>query len=485
MLTQEENELLTRTGPGTPCGELMRRYWLPAALAEELPVGGAPLPIRHLGEDLVLFRDDQGRPGLLGLHCSHRGADLSYGRVEDGGLRCLYHGWLYDITGRCLEQPGEPAGQAGLATQRGSTSDNPLLAAGPARFHERIRHPAYPCVERAGAIFAYLGPGEAPEFPNYEFLFPRPPENGHVMKYFHECNYLQASEGSYDLAHLNFLHYMQGQDETQNGVRSLESLRHQGLVPRVLACPVALTPYGLWSGKIRGGPDFEGEIQTTVEFVLPSFSAFASGRVTNAREQPGYTVNWHVPIDDTHHWKYAFDYSRVGTIERGSRTEVVDYRPVRNLSNRFRQDREEMVDRTYTGLGRDFTIHDKWATEGEGPIQDRTNEHLGSFDLVISTARNVLLKAIRDLQEGREPANVVRDPDRNHFPIAPFAVYVPKGTDWKGYCHYVEQLAGPTGAWSVISGVSEGSGMLPQEGLATNAGRDADGLLPGSARIRR
>ncbi len=100
MLTQKENDLLTRTDPGTPCGELMRRYWQPAALSEELPPRGAPLPVRLLGEDLVLFRDDQGRPGLLGIHCSHRGADLSYGRVEDGGLRCIYHGWLYDIHGR-------------------------------------------------------------------------------------------------------------------------------------------------------------------------------------------------------------------------------------------------------------------------------------------------------------------------------------------------------------------------------------------------
>src|SRR5438876_12324763 len=103
MLTAEENDRLTRVGPGTPAGELMRRYWQPAALAEELPAGGAPLPIRLLGEDLVLFRDQHGRPRLLGLHCAHRGADLSYGRIEDGGLRCLYHGWLYDIHGRCLE----------------------------------------------------------------------------------------------------------------------------------------------------------------------------------------------------------------------------------------------------------------------------------------------------------------------------------------------------------------------------------------------
>src|SRR6266480_4913130 len=148
-MNEAENELLTRTGPGTPCGELMRRYWQPAALSEELPVGGAPLPVRLLGEDLVLFRGDQGQPGLLGIHCSHRGADLSYGRMEDGGLRCIYHGWLFDIHGNCLEQPGEPQG--------GVNRDS-------------YKHLAYPCVERAGAIWTYMGPGEPPLFPNYPAL---------------------------------------------------------------------------------------------------------------------------------------------------------------------------------------------------------------------------------------------------------------------------------------------------------------------------
>src|SRR6266508_4479604 len=110
VLNKEENELLTQTGPGTPGGDLMRRYWQPVALEEELPPGSPPIPVRLLSEDLVLFRDEDGKPGLLGIHCSHRGADLSYGRLEDGGLRCIYHGWLYDVAGRCLEQPGEPAG---------------------------------------------------------------------------------------------------------------------------------------------------------------------------------------------------------------------------------------------------------------------------------------------------------------------------------------------------------------------------------------
>src|SRR5437764_7957030 len=137
MLTKEENDLLTRTGPDTDGGALLRRYWQPVALAEELPPGGAPLPVQVLGEQLVLFRDDQGRPGLLGLHCSHRGADLSYGRCEAGGLRCLYHGWLYDAAGRCLEQPGEPAGST---------------------FKDRVRHPAYPCREAGPFISPTWGP---------------------------------------------------------------------------------------------------------------------------------------------------------------------------------------------------------------------------------------------------------------------------------------------------------------------------------------
>jgi len=126
-----EYDVLTHTDPGTQGGDLLRRYWHPAALSEEVPPGGGPVPVRIFGEDLVLFRDERGQPGLIGLHCAHRGADLSYGRVEDGGLRCIYHGWLYHASGRCLEQPGEPAGST---------------------FSERIRHPAYPCVERAGVV---------------------------------------------------------------------------------------------------------------------------------------------------------------------------------------------------------------------------------------------------------------------------------------------------------------------------------------------
>src|SRR5487761_856662 len=168
MLTEERNELLTRTGPATPAGELLRRYWQPAALSEELPPGGPPLMVQLMGEEFVLFRDEQGPPGLLGMHCSHRAADLSYGRVEDGGLRCLYHGWLYDVHGNCLDQPGEPAG-----------SD----------FKSKIRHPAYPCREAAGVVFAYMGSAEPPLLPEYHALI-APDGYYSAAKTLSACNYL-------------------------------------------------------------------------------------------------------------------------------------------------------------------------------------------------------------------------------------------------------------------------------------------------------
>src|SRR5581483_5740506 len=184
MLSQEQNDLLTRTGKGTPGGALLRCYWQPAALAEELPPDGAPIPIRLLGEDLVLFRDEHGEIGLLGLRCPHRGTDLSYGRIEDGGLRCLYHGWLFDRAGNCLEQPGEPADST---------------------FKDKIRHTAYPCREVGGVILAYLGDGEPPLVPDYEFLR-APEERRYCTKLLNDCNYLQGNEGNIDPQHLSFLH---------------------------------------------------------------------------------------------------------------------------------------------------------------------------------------------------------------------------------------------------------------------------------------
>ncbi len=151
MLTQERSQLLTHTGPGTPGGELLRRYWQPAALSDEISPRD-PLPLKILSEDLVLFRNSDGQVGALGRQCCHRGVDLSYGRIEDGGLRCVYHGWLFAPNGQCLEQPGEPEGSV---------------------FHKSVRQKAYPCREIGGIVFLYMGPGEPPLFPNLQALLSR------------------------------------------------------------------------------------------------------------------------------------------------------------------------------------------------------------------------------------------------------------------------------------------------------------------------
>ncbi len=385
MPTQEENELLTRVGPGTPCGELMRRYWQPAALSEELPAGGAPLPVRLFGEDLVLYRDEAGQPGLLGLHCPHRGADLSYGRLEDGGLRCLYHGWLFDRAGRCLEQPGEPAGST---------------------FYQRIRHTAYPCREKGGIIFAYLGPGEPPLLPGYEFLNV-PDEHRVVTKIFQDCNYLQGNEGNQDPIHLSFLHRIQREEVPDQAARI--KLLARDTAPTI---DLEVTDWGLRIYAVRqAGPDSKYVRLTNA--VMPNLTCFGG-------YQDGYSINWHVAIDDTHHWKYVIAFRRGGPIDRTQAVQVKaettpDYHLVRNRANRYLQDREEMKTRSFLGMGMSFQEHDAWATETQGPVQDRTQEHLTSRDIAIVTMRKLLMAAMKDVQAGRDPRNVVRDPAANRY----------------------------------------------------------------------
>jgi nitrite reductase/ring-hydroxylating ferredoxin subunit len=394
MLSQEENELLTKTGPGTPSGELLRRYWQPAALLAELPPGGPPLPVRLLGEDLVLFRDEEGRPGLIGLRCSHRGADLSYGRLEDGGIRCPYHGWLYDISGRCLEQPGEPAGST---------------------FHEKIEHLAYPCQTVGGLILAYLGPGEPPLVPSYDILL-APDDRRRNTKVYRECNYLQGNEGNIDSVHLSFLHSQQPRWRKNPGFDEVQ---------------IESTNHGIRNYWVRHLED--GNYVHITSFVMPNMGAFGGGR------GEGYSCNWHVPIDDTHHWEYVINFRYEAPSEewwsrQADQGELgLDYRPVRNLANRYLQDRDEQKTRTFLGLGGYFYAHDGYATETPGPIQDRTQEHLGFGDQAIIAERRMLLKAIVAMKEGLDPLGVVRDPVDNRFEIVSRGEEIPASWDWRIY----------------------------------------------------
>jgi phenylpropionate dioxygenase-like ring-hydroxylating dioxygenase large terminal subunit len=414
MISAEENQLLTQTDRNTPCGELMRRYWQPVALCEELPDVGVPLKVKMFGEDLVLFRDDKGRPGLLGLHCAHRGTDLSYGRVENGGLRCLYHGWLYDVQGRVLEQPGEPGGGA---------------------HRDAICHLAYPCQEAGGVIFAYMGPGEPPLLPGYEFL--TVPENQRsVTKIFYRCNYLQGNEGNIDPVHLSFLHQYLNEAEVvfkrivPGTVATDNSLLGKDIAPTI---EVEVTDYGLRIYTVRGAESNKTYLRVT-NFIMPNLSAFGGSTVGE-----GYAVHWHVPIDDRCHWKYIFMFSRVASLSEELRKKhradiTPDYRLSREEANRYQQDRESMLTKTFTGMGLNFQAHDAFATESQGAVQDRTVEHLVSSDKAIVAARKLLLGAIEDVKRGRAPKHRLTDPKVNRFPhLMVISEVVPTATGWKDY----------------------------------------------------
>lgn len=395
MLSREENELLTSTGPGTPCGEFMRRYWQPVALSEELAPGGSPIPLQIMGEELVLFRDEKGRIGLLDLHCSHRGADLSYGRIEDGGLRCLYHGFLYDVQGRCLETPNEPP---------------------ESKLKDKICHKAYSCQEKGGVIFGYMGPGEPPLLPAYEVL-DAPPERRITSKYYHECNYLQGLEGNIDSTHAWFLH---GFRPTEEGVKMAAAYPTEDerklsgtKVSRAFRQPkpgkyygpveVEETDFGLWAD---GRP----------QFILPSFCLTGGGPQLN---RDGYMLFWRVPISDTDHWLFTLTFKASGPWDsdipyQWTRALVgPDYHPYRNKANRYLQDREEQRRATFSGMGLLFYPQDACVNEGAGPIQDRTKEHLGVADRGITAARKLLLRSVRMVAEGQEPPGIIRDSEVN------------------------------------------------------------------------
>jgi phthalate 4,5-dioxygenase oxygenase subunit len=412
MSTSEENELLTRTGPGTPGGDFMRCYWHPVGLSSELPADGEPIPRRILGEDLVLFRDDRGRPGLLGLLCSHRCADLSYGRVEDGGLRCLYHGWLYDIEGNVLEMPAEPESST---------------------YRRRVRHPAYPCIEKGGLIFAYLGPGEPPLLPNYEFL-EAPEERRSLARSFVNCNWLQSLEGEIDPSHLSYLHRRFDKNDRRpvpGGNRPADEFYKVDVHPKL---EVERTAYGLRCFAVRSVGPGERYLRIT-NFVLPHGGAIVGNE---GRVGEGYSFHFHVPVDDTHHLRIDYTFNRLRPIDKERLEAQIrsEIRPdgylVRNASNRYLQDRRLQKTVNFTGMGDYFPAHDAFATESAGPIHDRTREHLGTSDLCIIQARRLLLDAIRAVQRGESPPHVIRDPVANDMSeLAVVSVVIPDTLDYR------------------------------------------------------
>jgi phenylpropionate dioxygenase-like ring-hydroxylating dioxygenase large terminal subunit len=412
--THEQREApyqhLTQTSRGTPSGELLRRYWQPVGLSGDVTPNGAPRAIRILGENLVLYRDDRGRPGLLARKCAHRCADLSYGRVEDGGLRCIYHGWLYDVDGKCLEQPGEP-----------KTST----------FKEKVHQPSYPCHEAGGAIWAYFGPGEPPLFPNYPAVIASE-DIRYTARWLANCNWLQGNEGNIDPIHTSYLHRFELTDAVEKARMGVFHIDH---APEL---SIEDTRFGLRVYTQRQMPDSDDFILRITNQVMPNACAI-NGAEANAGPG-GCSMFWHVPIDDEHHWRFEFTFHVKGvpketmTAQYASEKDAAD-RPQRNPDNRYLQDRDSM-EHSYLGMGKCFPAHDLFVTESQGAIHEQADEHLASSDVAIARARRLLAEAIRTMEAGGDPRGVVRDPVENVFDdIVVITKQLPAGTDKRAYCN--------------------------------------------------
>ena len=401
MLRAADNELLTRTGPGTAMGALFRRFWIPALLSQQLPEpDGPPLRIEIMGEKLLAFRDSHNRVGVIEPHCAHRGANLFWGRNEEGGIRCAFHGWKFDVNGKCLEMPTVPQNEA-----YGTLCKEAAIK-------------AYPTHEAGGVIWAYMGPPELmPEMPKLEYL-DLPPSHIFVSKKLQQCNWAQACEGALDTAHFSFLHMAVGEDEDDDHIMKtlnqseaaasgdknrVRWLKNDGM-PRFT---VAEHDAGLVMGAARtaDGEDLYWRIS---QFLLPNHALAPS-------TFPG--ENYHgqcfVPITDELCWIYCYTWNPERPLtnserDRFSKGHTVhanvdeNWVPIRNRDNDYLIDREEQKYRTFTGI-KGVSEQDACIQDSQGYIADRTREHLGPTDIGIVRFRRLILDAAKALAKGQEP----------------------------------------------------------------------------------
>ncbi len=363
MLTREENEMLTRVGPGTPAGELLRRYWLPVGVASELTAENPTQLVRILGETLVLFRDKSGSIGLIDDRCAHRGASLCYGRVEKRGLACPYHGWLYDTKGNCLETPAEPAGS---------------------KFHLTIKQPAYPVQRAVGLYWTYMGPLPAPVISNYDILFRKDGRRKIFVQPQLDCNWFQAMENSVDPAHLQILH----QETAGRGRRINDTTR--GLTDDVAGFDFYETSYGIMKRRAyRNGMVDEHPL------IFPNIL------------RQGNAAQIRVPMDDTHTriFYVRFSPSENGEIVENDDPPVEHTAPFKNPPDAVHP---------YTKFRMDgVQPQDYMAWETQGPIADRTRERLATTDRGIILLRQIMFRELEKMRAGQDPLGVVRDPANN------------------------------------------------------------------------
>jgi 5,5'-dehydrodivanillate O-demethylase oxygenase subunit len=366
MLSTEENELLTRVGPGTPAGEWMRRYWLPVGVSADL--GERPQYVRVLGEDLVLFRTPGGEIGLLDAVCAHRGASLVYGCVEKAGLRCRYHGWLYDASGRCVEQPAEVSRAAR---------------------EEKVRQRAYPTQELGGLVFAYMGPQPPPALPRFDTLVRTDGTRKATVARTIACNYLQILENSMDPVHLPFVHG--------------ESIKVWAGIPEFT---VEETEFGMRQVQYRPGPTPAQRYVRSVFHILP-FSRMVGIPASEDDFSTPTTIRtiWAVPIDDTHTIEFEVRY------QAGVDGRKLDYKFESSPA-----DFEiplEVPFQQYRGAARVaypkfFGAQDQLMQLSQGPVAKREREHLRSSDRGVVMVRKLLRQGIEDVKSGRDPRGIIR-----------------------------------------------------------------------------
>jgi phenylpropionate dioxygenase-like ring-hydroxylating dioxygenase large terminal subunit len=422
MLRKEQNDLLTQTGPGTPGGRLFRSYWMPALLAGELPENECPpVRVKLLSERLLAFRDTEGRYGLIDEFCAHRGVSLWFGRNEQSGLRCPYHGWKYDVTGQCIEVPSEPA-ESGFCT--------------------KIKLKSYPLVERGGVLWTYMGPpDQQPPLPEWEFALV-PPENTFMSKRLQESNWLQAMEGGIDSSHVSFLHRSELEiDPLFKGSKG----NQYNLGDTQPYFEVVESPGGLYIGARRNAEAGNYYWRIT-QWVMPAFTM-----IPPRGNHPVHGHFW-IPVDDENCWAWSFDYhptraltkTERDAMEAGKGIHVTyvpgTFRPLANKDNDYLIDRAaQKAGLTYSGI-EGFAMQDASLQESMGPIVDRTKENLVSTDNGIIMARHRLIRATKALvDKGVAPpgvaithqrvrsASVVLPPDQPFKDAAKEALVVQEG----------------------------------------------------------
>jgi len=367
----KENEMLTRVGPGTPAGELLRCYWQPVGFVKELK--GRPKRKKLLGEDLVLFSDDKGRLGLIGLYCSHRNTSLEWGHIEDGGLRCCYHGWLYDVNGRVMEQPCEPPGST---------------------FKDRIKHPSYKVEVLGGVIFAYMGPEPAPLLPRYDVLVR---EDGvrAIAGRINNCNYFQMIENTLDPFHFKWLHRTPFTRQWDN-----EEIDFQ------------VTDYGFMNIYTRR-VDGQKRYAHISHFIFPNINRIGGvprdPHIRHGAGDPHHIIGWRTPMDDTHTMRSFVHFYP-----------FVDGKPADNImEDKAEEGFQDTVPGVYEWDDETGWIaqrdQDRCGQESQGPISDRTTEHLGASDKGVIMLRNRYLEAIEALKRGIDPPAIIREPEKNRI----------------------------------------------------------------------